>query len=291
LEIPPAGSTRRPIPVARVPSSGSLAQLQTVTRSLERGYNQFISEHPFTVSPTRLVDRTPNTTGTHTRLADVDVTTYLTNIVNNARITPVSKPAGGTFIDTIYHPPVVLYFYNYDQPAKLEIYQNNNLVVHSGQAANLTDADKNLLLGPGAARWFDDYPEFFMKDFVDTGGGFVTYAGKMNFNYNPASGRNFTIKVQSPNSIRWRYVIAYPIDGEAFGCVPPNRVFEVRPDFTAQYQTVYLVAWCGNGSIQGTGQVSVLSGYTQVWSPVSTPVPTTSVVPFDIARNWYGQAG
>jgi len=216
------------------------------------------------------------------------VTAYLNNILNNPIINTSSKPTGGVFIDTIYYPPVVLYFYNYDQPTLIQIYQNNVLISDSSSAVVLTTADKNLLTGPGGNQWFNDYPQYFLKDLIQTGGGFVTYAGKITFNYNPANGSDFTVKVTSPGSIRWRYVIAYPVDGQSQGCVPPTTYFNQPPTWTAQYENVSLLLWCGNGSAFDTGSVSILAGYTETWSPVAVPTPTTSIIPFDIAADWYG---
>jgi len=40
--------------------------------------------------------------------------------------------------------------------------------------------------------------------------------------------------------------MAYPIDGKSVGCVPPTPVCNLQPTFTAQYQTIGLVACCGN---------------------------------------------
>ena len=213
---------------------------------------------------------------------------YLQNIIANAQVNPVTKPAGGQFIDTIYYPPVVLYFYNYDKPNLIEIFQNNNLIIDTRSAQALTPADINLLTGTGGQQWFNDNPEFFLKPFQDTGSGYVTYAGKITFNYDPAGGTNLTIKATSPHSIRWRYVIAYPIDGAAVGCVPPNRIFNVPPTFTANYQNVNIVNWCGNSRVLGVGQASILTSYTETWAPFSIPAATTSVIPFDITANWYG---
>jgi hypothetical protein len=197
------------------------------------------------------------------------------------------KPAGGQFVDTIYYPPVVIYFYHYDKPSLIQIYQNNNLIIDSSAAQVLTTEDKNLLVGAGGKQWFDDETQYFLKDFQQQGGGYVTYAGKLTFNYNPAAGRHITIKATSPHSIRWRYVIAYPIDGRSVGCVPPNPVYNIPPTFTAEYQNIAMVAWCGNSCIIGFGNVQMLAGYTETWTPFVPPAAKTSVIPFDISANWY----
>jgi hypothetical protein len=211
-------------------------------------------------------------------------------IAQGPTITQATKPSGGTFAAQVYYPPVVLYFYNYDQPALIQIYQNNNLIADSTAAVVLTTDDKNLLTGPGGDGWFNDAPQYFLKDFQNTGGGYVTYAGKITFNYNPTNGNQFTVKVISPQSIRWRYVIAYPIDGASAGCVPPQQFFNVAPTFQAQYTNFAMSMWCGNGGTF-SGSVSLLTGVTEAWTPIATPTPTTSVIPFDVAADWYGSVG
>ncbi len=217
-----------------------------------------------------------------------DVYNYLINIVNQASMNITKTvPSGGTFVNTIYYPPVVLYFYNYDQPSLIQIYQNNTLIADSSTAVVLTADDKNLLTGPGGDSWFNDFTQFFMKDFVEVGGGYVTYAGKITFNYNPNNGANFTIKTTSPQSIRWRWVLAYPIDGKSVGCVPPNPVYTSTPTFSAQYTNEATTSWCGNSTDVTPGSISILSGYTETWNPIPIPVPTTSVVPFDITKDWF----
>ena len=217
-----------------------------------------------------------------------DIVAYLSALIaaSSSNIA-ASKPSGGSFIGSIYYPPVVLYFYNYDRPALIQIYQNGVLVADSTSAQNLTQSDITLLTGSGGQQWFNDETQFFLKNFVNTGGGYVTYAGKINFNYNPANGSNFTVVVTSPTSIRWRYVVAYPIDGASVGCVPPTQTYTSTPTFTANYTTVNLIAWCGNGGEALAGSINVLTGFTETWSPFKVPAPTVSAVPFDISQDWY----
>jgi hypothetical protein len=212
---------------------------------------------------------------------------YLINIIQQAQVAPVAKPSGGQFVSEIYYPPVVLYFYNYDKPNKIEIFQNNTLVMDSGSAVPLTPEDVNLLVGAGGKQWFDDDTQYFLKPPVQQGGGYVTYAGKMNWTYNPAGGNQITIKATSPHSMRWRYVVAYPIDGKSVGCIPPNRTYNIGSQYDPNYQNVNIVNWCGNGRVLGVGQVSILTGYTESWAPFAIPAAKTSVIPFDISANWY----
>ncbi len=217
-----------------------------------------------------------------------DLYNYLIAILQNAANNlTISKPAGGQFAAQIYYPPVVVYFYNYDRPNLIQIYQNGTLVADTNSAQTLTADDINLLTGPGGQQWFNDNTQFFLKPFQSTGGGYTTYAGKITFNYNPTNGQNFKIVATSPTSIRWRYVVAYPIDGKSVGCVPPTPIYNIPPTFTAQYQTVGLVAWCGNAYAVDAGSVNILSGYTETWNPYAVPAPTVSVVPFNIAQDWY----
>ena len=213
---------------------------------------------------------------------------YLQNIINQAAVTPVGKPQGGQFVSEIYYPPVVLYFYNYDKPNLIEIFQNNTKILDTNSSLPLTAEDINLLTGAGGKQWFNDDITYFLKPFEHQGGGYVTYAGKITWNYNPAGGNQITIKATSPHSMRWRYVIAYPIDGASVGCVPPNRTIILVPRYDyAIYQNVNIVNWCGNSRVLGLGQVSILTGYTESWAPFSIPAAKTSSIPFDISANWY----
>lgn len=217
----------------------------------------------------------------------VDIVTFIQQLISNIQLTQATKPAGGTFIDTVYYPPVVLYFYNYDMPNLIQIFQNNNLIIDTNSAQNLTADDINLLTGPGGQQWFNDDTQFFLKNFTEIGGGFAEYAGKLTFNYNPANGNQFTIKATSPQSVRWRYVIAYPIDGASVGCVPPTTIYNIQPTFTAQYTQIAAVSWCGNGGQNGAGAVNVLTGFTETWNPFTPPQATTSVVPFNVNADWH----
>lgn len=203
-----------------------------------------------------------------------------------------SAPTGGSFVSQIYQPPSVLYFYNYDQGVKVEIFQNNTLIATTDTSASslvtpqsLSQDDINLLTGPNASSWFNDFPGFYMRTFNDTGGGFATYAGKLAFNYDPSKGANFVIKTtSSQNSFRWKWVMAYPINGGSVGCVPPSLSEVVQSSFQAQFSTFDFTSQCGNGW-HTSGQVNILTGFTSVWN-FTPPTPTTTIVPFNAALDW-----
>ncbi len=215
------------------------------------------------------------------------------NVTNNPFHPP---PTGGTFLVNKYLPPVVLYFYGYDQPNKFEIYQGTTLIADSSVAVSLTTDDINLLVNSGGGggatggqQFFNDYPNFFLHGGVpvQTGSGYVLWSGKITFNYDPANGTNFTIKTtEGASSNRWRWVLAYPIDGASVGCVPQTNIINVVGTLAAQYTTYEQYAWCSNSWEFGVGQINILSGFTQTWNPVAIPIPTTSVVPFDISKDW-----
>lgn len=128
-----------------------------------------------------------------------------------------------------------------------------------------------------------------MQPFQDSNNnGFVTYAGKLQFNYNPANGSNFMVKVTSTtNSFRWKYILAYPINGSSVGCVPPQQFYDVPVSYSPDWGS--WSAWCGNGVFLGSGQI--LLGYSATWTPVPIPIPQTVVVPFDPAADWAGTSG
>lgn len=209
------------------------------------------------------------------------------------KIVPTS--IGGTntsFATVTYYPPVALYFYHYDTPTKIEIYQNNNLIASTASAENLSDSDKTLLLSDQSNKWFNDYPDLYLKNFVDNGSGYVSYAGKITFNYNPKNGSNFKIVVtKGTNSIKWRYVIAYPIDGSSIGCVPPTKTYTFYPQWTAIYDQ-YQSSACNNSDAGALNGVHYLKGYIKYWlNDFKIPAPTVSILPFDTNADWFKKVG
>lgn len=201
-------------------------------------------------------------------------------------IQPVqAAPSGGANNGGIYNPPVAFYFYNYNNPTLYQIYQNGTLIgststILSGSVATpqaLSNSDIALLTGPTADSWFNDSTNLYLKTFNDTGSGYVTYAGKILFNYNPANGDNIQIVSSSPSLQEiWRWVIAYPIDGSSIGCVPPSPI--------GQFATFNFTETCGNGN-EAQGTVNILTGLTNVWT-INNGNPTSSIIPFDTSADW-----
>ena len=166
-------------------------------------------------------------------------------------------------------PPVVLYFYCYDQPTLIEIYQGNTLIVSTSSAETLTSEEQLLLTGSGASSWFNDQTNLYMKPFVNTGSGYVTYAGKLTFNYDWNAGNKFTIRTLSKTSNRmfspWRWVMSYPINGSSVGCTPPPADWD-------------LIVWhCTNG----WDQASAVAPH-----PNTAYAITTSTANYDINTLW-----
>jgi hypothetical protein len=198
-------------------------------------------------------------------------------------------PAGGVFVADVYQPPVSLYFYNFDQPTKIEIYQNGNLIATTDTGAvgpatplNLTASEIALTTGASAQNWFNLFQQYYMQPFVDVGSGFVKFAGKLTFNYDPSQGSNFVIKTTG-NSFVWRWILAYPIDGQAVGCVPPQQFNDVNVSYTQDWEDIAI--YCGNG---GGFYGHMFAGYRAVFNPIQIPTPQAVVVPFDIVADWAG---
>lgn len=130
-----------------------------------------------------------------------------------------------TFYPAAEAPPVVLYHYCYDQPTLIEIYQGNTVIASSANSVALDQTEIALLTGDGAGAWFDDQQTLYMRDPVQTGNGYVTYAGKITFNYSYAGGNEFHVRTTSLSADKrwkpWRWVMSYPINGSSVGCVPP----------------------------------------------------------------------
>lgn len=238
---------------------------------------------------------------TGTKQQVIDALLKFANDINKTVVVP-DAPTGGQFVQEIYYPPVTLYFYNYDQGVKIEIYQNDTMIANSASATALTTSEQQLLTGQNGQFWFNDYPEYFLQNPVDSGSGYMKYAGKITFNYNPANGSNFTIKTTaSTYSYRWRWVMAYPIEGKSVGCVPPAPNLPVNLLYEPIYHTYgYAVSNAASitySSISNARPViidtppsdppiNILVGYTAIWNSVNPGEPTTSIVPFDITKNW-----
>ena len=202
-----------------------------------------------------------------------------------------TAPSGGQVVGVNYYPPVAFYFYNYAQGVRYDIYQGTTLVASTDPGAGvptsqaLNSAEIALLTSSSAEFWFNDNTSTFMKTFQNGSGGSALYAGKLAFNYNPQNGSHFKIKSSlTPQSFQWRWVLAYPINGAAACCVPPNPIIQSKETFTPTTQKITFQAWCGN-DWGGFGSATIVTGFTATWNP-PTVTPTTSIVPFDISADW-----
>lgn len=119
-----------------------------------------------------------------------------------------------------------LYFYNYDKPVNIEIYQGSTLIASTNNAVAMTSTEKTRVVSSEMAYWFADQSSVFLKDPVLASATgpygtttFATWAGKISWFHNPSNGRNYTILVNKGlGSTRWRYVVEYPIDRSTVGC-------------------------------------------------------------------------
>lgn len=178
-----------------------------------------------------------------------------------------------TFYPSAEAPPVALYFQMYDSPTKIEIYQGNTLILDTSSANAMTTSEKTYLTSPSGANWFSDQSTLYLKDSVDTGNGYVTFAGKLTFNYDYSGSNKFTIKTTTNNVNRswnpWRWALSFPINGSSVGCTPP----------TAEW--VRISYHCTNG-------VGVFGGFVPRLNEAYAL--NTSTSQFNIENIWGGQA-
>jgi hypothetical protein len=118
---------------------------------------------------------------------------------------------------------VTLFFYAYDHPVQFEILQGNTVVANSATATALSAADvTNLTTGVAMNQWFNDQTGLYLKNPVVSNTTYVSYAGKITWNYSGAGGTGMSIKTTNGTGVRnWRWVLSYPINGETAGCTPP----------------------------------------------------------------------
>jgi hypothetical protein len=133
--------------------------------------------------------------------------------------------------------PATVYFYNYNSPDRIEVYQGSTLITEIGQAIPLTASDRAALLSDTFGSFFNDSPDLYLKDFALStinSLSYATFAGKMVWTHNPALGGAYTIRTSKGNgSFNWRYVVQYPIDGFTVGCPPlPPPAPGAPPDIT-----------------------------------------------------------
>ena len=115
-----------------------------------------------------------------------------------------------------------LFFYNYNRYNKIEVYQGDTLLIDTGEAVNLSNTDKTFVTSADTNRWFSDNFAVFGQDVAIDGNNYAQYMGKLEFVHNPLLGRNYTIKTyKGANSVRWKWLLQYPIDRSTVGCPPP----------------------------------------------------------------------
>ena len=233
----------------------------------------------------------PNIAGAFLALLENQITPqqYVAEVSGN----PTVQPLSNSYIQTEFTPPVTFYFYNYNEGVEYQIYQNGTLIadtagVTGNQPVPLSNTDVTLLTGPTADYWFNDNTAAYLTN--PAGNTFITGAGKIVFDYNPAKGGNFTIvTTMSPQSYRWRYTLAYPINGAAVGCVPVTAPTVTLTDvLTPIYQNYTIYSVCGNGA-RASGTIGILVGATAQVSG-GIPAPATSIVPFNTSKDWAGAA-
>lgn len=173
------------------------------------------------------------------------------------------------FFPSAQAPPVSLYFYCYDTPTLIQVFQGNTFLIDSGSAQNLTTTEQNMLTGINSAYWFNDQTNLFMKNFVLGGSNTVQFAGKITWNYNFNASDIITIKTTTTGLKRWKWVISYPINGSSVGCIPPPAVWDE------------LIATCINGMWVFGGYVPATNGQYAV---------TASTSQYDITQLWSGGA-
>lgn len=125
--------------------------------------------------------------------------------------------------------PATLFFYNYNSPDRIEIYQGSTLIAETANATNLTGDDRAFVVSANAGFFFDDNPDLYLQNFALStinGQSYATYSGKITWTHNPSLGSTYTIRTSKGNgSFDWRYIVQYPIDGFTVGCpaiAPPQ---------------------------------------------------------------------
>lgn len=113
-----------------------------------------------------------------------------------------------------------LFFYNYDNFTKVEIYQGNTLIKSTADSVVLTATDKAFVTSANAYAWFDDSTATYMLDRTLNGSNYAKYAGKITWTHNPSNGREYTILIRDASN-RYRWIAQYPIDSQTVGCDNP----------------------------------------------------------------------
>jgi hypothetical protein len=196
-----------------------------------------------------------------------DIQTVVTNVVSNSYFFTQQTTTNGKEekIDNVRFGskagPVTLYFYSYTAGDEYYIFQGNTQVsgsqdISSGHNTNfnhvsaLTANDKNFLsTNPAAAGWYNlnKIPDL-SKTFQRVPGklDYVTYAGKISFNHNPANGLDYSIKVKKgTGSVIWKYLLEYPGESQSAILTDVNKcgIFVDQPIFQGTMKVNKNVAW------------------------------------------------
>ena len=201
-----------------------------------------------------------------------------THMANAASQSAADNFGGDYWSSTPGGYSVELFFYCKDSPTLFQIYQGDTLIADSTSAINLTATEITNLTGSQSNYWFDDQTSLYMKNFVNTGSGYVLYAGKIGWNYNGIGGQNITIKsINGQYARNWKWVLSYPINGEAAGCTPPyQEYFYDWSGCTNAMQAFYDAllsaeerAAAAGQTLQGTVQITGIGGGYAVASNVT----------------------
>ena len=119
---------------------------------------------------------------------------------------------------------VSLFYYCYNKPDLIQVYQGNTLLRTSNDSIVLTAADITYLQSNAVpSNWMRGADINLNSQFVLTG-AYTTKAGKLQWTHNPSNGREYSIKVtKGASDTIWRYVLQYPINTSTVDCpFPPQ---------------------------------------------------------------------
>ena len=201
--------------------------------------------------------------------------------------------------------PVELFFYNYNNPTRIDIFQANTGVPMTSTSASvngvaipsanqpraLTQAEITTLTGPDSNYFFDDQPSLYLTAPTQasvTGGltGYYTGAGAISFQYNSQQSEYYNVVASTfkgPNR-RWKWAMGYPVGGASVGCIPDQETWNY----------LLLESGCTNNSYGAAGQwypPGVQINFPFVYGGtggLTFQQIQASVQPFDINSMWYG---
>jgi hypothetical protein len=142
-----------------------------------------------------------------------------------------------------------LYFYMHNGSGSVEVFQGtgtNKILVATtddtaGQVSALTDADKLFIANEKESASFYSNGVVKFTSLEQVGGKFVRYAGKLQFNHNPANGRDYTIVTTRENAI-WRWLLQYPTTSasEADTIVDVEKCGVINPPFSVYNGSMFI---------------------------------------------------